>query len=197
MHHLYRVGLRNEILFVDTGYHFHETLRLRDEFIRRYGLNIVTLYPELTPEQQEATYEKKLHLYVDGQEVCCHSRKTSPYVDHMRRRGRQLSMVGVRRDERGRRDGLDILARDPRTQGYVLHPIYDWTSGEIEAYLAEHDVPVHPLHDQGYPSIGCACCTTPVEPGEDPRAGRWRHLRETGGEGPQYCGIVLTDGAGI
>ena len=106
-------------------------------------------------------------------------------------------MVGLRRSEGGRLNGLDILMQDPRTGGYTLHPIYDWTDEHIEVYLRENDVPEHPLHAQGYPSIGCECCTTPVEPGEDPRAGRWRHLAEAGEDAPKYCNILLTDGAGI
>jgi phosphoadenosine phosphosulfate reductase len=194
MHLFHRLGLENEILFADTGYHFRETLQLRDEFVRRYRLNVLTLYPERTPEQQEKTFEKKLYLFVDGQKECCRLRKTAPYIDHMKQSGHRLTMVGLRRDEGGQRARLDPLTRDPRIQGYTLHPIFDWTDEQIEAYLKENDVPVHPLHARSYPSIGCECCTTPVAPGEDPRAGRWRHLREPGDDGPKYCNINFSDG---
>ena len=197
MHHFYRLGLDNEVLFVDTGYHFQETLELRDEFIRRYNLNIVTLCPDLTPEQQESKYGMKLHLYVDGQKECCEMRKTVPFIAHVKRSGRRLVMVGLRRGEGGRRTGLDFLMRDPRAESFTLHPIYDWTDEQVEGYLRTNDVPVHPLHSRNYPSIGCECCTTPVQPGEDPRAGRWRHLREPGADGPRYCNINFSDGAGI
>ncbi|OGG55836.1 MAG: hypothetical protein A3F84_24805 [Candidatus Handelsmanbacteria bacterium RIFCSPLOWO2_12_FULL_64_10] len=194
MHLFHRLRLDNEILFVDTGYHFRETLQLRDEFMRRYGLNIVTLYPEQTPEQQEKAFEKKLYLYVDGQKECCRLRKTAPYLDHMKQSGHRLTMVGLRRSEGGQRGQLEPLVRDPRIRGYTLHPIFDWTDDQVAAYLKAHDVPVHPLHARSYPSIGCECCTTPVHPGEDPRAGRWRHLRETGDDGPKYCNINFSDG---
>lgn len=197
MHHFHRMGLENEILFVDTGYHFRETLQLRDEFMRRYKLNIVTLYPELTLEQQEKKVGRKLYPYVDGQKECCRRRKTAPYIHHMKQFGRQLVMVGVRGCEGGQRAGLNLLVEDSRTRGYSLHPIYDWTDGQIEEYLKGNDVPVHPLHTQNYPSIGCECCTTPVSPDENPRAGRWRHLRETGDTGPEYCRMLFSDGAGI
>ncbi len=197
MHLFHRMGLDNEVLFVDTGYHFPETLRLRDDFMRRYRLNLVTLYPGLTPEQQEQAFEKKLYLYVDGQKECCRLRKTVPYLDHMRQSGHRLTMVGLRRTEGGRRGRVEPLILDPRIQGYTLHPIFDWTDGQIETYLRKNAVPEHPLHRRNYPSIGCACCTTPVAPGEDPRAGRWRHLREPGDDGPKYCNINFSDGAGI
>jgi phosphoadenosine phosphosulfate reductase len=197
MHLFHRMGLDNEVLFVDTGYHFPETLRLRDAFMRRYRLNLVTLYPDLTPEQQEKTFEKKLYLYVDGQKECCRLRKTVPYINHMRQSAHRLTMVGLRRTEGGRRSRLEPLTPDPRIQGYTLHPICDWTDEQIERYLADNDVPEHPLHKQSYPSIGCECCTTPVAPGEDPRAGRWRHLREPGDDGPKYCNINFSDGSGI
>ncbi|MEP9412323.1 MAG: phosphoadenylyl-sulfate reductase [Candidatus Brocadia sp.] len=197
MHYFYSMELENEILFVDTGYHFRETLQLRDEFMRRYRLNIVTLYPELTPEQQEKKFGKKLYLFTDGQKECCHLRKTVPFLNHMKLYGRKLAMVGLRRSEGGRRSKLCPLLQDPRTHGYTLHPIFDWTDKQIQTYLEEHDVPVHPLHKQSYPSIGCECCTTPVEPGEDQRAGRWRHLVTAGGEGPKYCNINCSDGSGI
>ena len=197
MHMFYRMELSNEILFVDTGYHYQETLQIRDVFMRCYGLNIVTLYPELTPEQQERSHGKKLYLDLEGQKECCRMRKTDPFLAHMAQNERRLTMVGLRRSEGGKRNGAGFLAADPRTGGHVLHPIYDWTDEQIDAYLDQNRVPVHPLHEQDYPSIGCACCTTPVRPGEDPRAGRWRHLRKDGEDGPRYCKILLVDGAGI
>lgn len=197
MHLFYAMELDNEILFVDTGYHFRETLELRDEFMRRYKLNIITLYPELTPEQQEKKFERKLYLFADGQKECCHLRKTVPFLNHVTKFGRKLAMVGLRRSEGGRRTRLNPLLPDPRTRGYTLHPIYDWTDEQIQSYLQKYDVPEHPLHKQSYPSIGCECCTTPVEPGEDQRAGRWRHLKVSGKEGPDYCKINYSDGSGI
>ena len=197
MHLFHRMELDNEILFVDTGYHFRETLQLRDEFMRRYRLNIVTLYPDLTPEQQEEKFGRKLYRYVDGQKECCRLRKSAPFVRHMTRKGRRLAIAGLRRSEGGQRAGLAPLMRDPRFQGFALHPIFDWTDDQIESYLRECAPPVHPLYERSYLSIGCECCTTPVRPGEDARAGRWRHLREGEGDGPKYCNILFSDGSGI
>lgn len=197
MHIFSRLGLVNDILFVDTGFHFHETLRVRDDFLRQYRLNIVTLYPRHTPEKQEQLYGRKLYLYRDGQPECCEMRKERPFIDYMRAAGRRVVLNGLRRSDGGKRSTIEFLEADPRFGGYKLNPILEWTDAELDAYLAEHNVPVHPLHAQGYPSIGCECCTTPVMPGEDPRAGRWRHLRDTEGQGPQYCGINFSDGSGI
>ena len=79
----HKLGVDNEILFVDTGFHFHETLALRDEFMRRYKLNIVTLYPALTPEQQEEKYSYKLYRTMEGQPVCCDLRKGEPFIGYI------------------------------------------------------------------------------------------------------------------
>lgn len=197
MHIFYRLALDNEILFCDTGFHFYETLRLRDEFMYRYKLNIVTLYPALTPEQQEAKFGRKLYLCTDGYRECCQMRKEDPFLTHMRIHRRRLAMIGSRRLDGGRRVNIEALARDPRVAGYSLHPIFDWTDEQVDDYVRQHNVPVNPLHAQGFPSIGCATCTTPVGPDEDPRAGRWRHLRQAGETGPAYCGLNFTDGSGI
>jgi phosphoadenosine phosphosulfate reductase len=198
MHMFHRLGLRNEVLFIDTGYHFTETLQLRDEVMRRYGLNVVTLYPGLTTEEQESRYGRKLFNFVDGQPECCYLRKEAPLLRHLEQKTQPVTVGGLRRGEGGKRADLSILGRDPRTQGYALSPIYDWKSADVEAYIRQHDLPVHPLHAKGFPSIGCSPCTTAVQPGEDARAGRWRHLRQAGfSEGPKYCGVNYSDGGGI
>lgn len=198
MHMFHTLGLKNEILFGDTGFHFHETLKMRDDFVRRYGVNIVTLYPAMTPEQQEAHFGHKLHMFIDGQPECCRLRKEEPFLTYVTQQQKKLVMIGVRRVDGSRRAKVQAIGPDPRLgqNGYSLHPLFDWTDEMVSQYLKEHDVLVHPLHAQNFPSIGCACCTTAVEPGEDPRAGRWRHLRTEDGQ-PQFCGINFTDGSGI
>ncbi|MBN2527478.1 MAG: phosphoadenylyl-sulfate reductase [Deltaproteobacteria bacterium] len=197
MHMFHRLKADNEILFVDTGFHFHETLQLRDEFLHRYRLNIRTLYPTLTPEQQEEQYRCKLYQTVEGQPACCDLRKGKPFLRHMKKEGHKLVFGGRRRQEGSARANIDIVSTDPRFDGYNLNPIVDWSSDRVTEYLQEHKVPVHSLHSLCYPSIGCQCCTTPVMEGEEERAGRWRHLREEGRRGPAYCGINFTDGSGI
>ncbi len=199
MHMFHDLGLGNEILFVDTGYHFHETLRFRDQLMRQWHLNLVTLYPELTIEEQEGRFGKKLYTCNDGQPECCRMRKELPLLEYLAGKAAPVVVVnGLRREEGGRRANLSALAHDARTKGYQLSPIFDWTSADIQKYSESHSLPVHPLYAKGYASIGCHPCTTPIQPGEDARAGRWRHLRVLHGEdAAQYCGINYSDGSGI
>lgn len=198
MHMFHKLEADNEVLFVDTGYHFFETLRMRDEYMRRFGLNLVTLYPTSTIEEQETLFGSKLFSTIAGQPECCRMRKEAPLLAHLATKHRPVLVNGLRRAEGGRRAHLKPLTADLRTGGYQLSPLFDWGGDEIGAYIAANDLPIHPLHEKSYPSIGCYPCTTPVAPGEDPRAGRWRHLRGKDSEqNPAYCGVNFTDGAGI
>jgi phosphoadenosine phosphosulfate reductase len=198
MHMFHTLALRNEILFLDTGYHFTETLQMRDAYMRRFHLNVVTLYPELTLEEQETQYGKKLYSCADGQPECCRLRKEAPLLRHLATKKSPVTANGLRRAEGGKRSDILTVSPDPRSGGYSLSPIFDWTSDHIQSYIAKHELPVHPLYAKSYASIGCYPCTTPIEPGEDARAGRWRHLRvaETE-EAPKYCGVNFSDGSGI
>jgi phosphoadenosine phosphosulfate reductase len=198
MHFFHRLGLSNEVLFVDTGYHFFETLKMRDEVMRRYRLNLVTLYPASTIEEQEKLHGGKLFTTIAGQPECCRMRKEAPLLAHLETKRAPVLVNGLRRSEGGKRGNIRPFGDDPRTGGYQLSPLFDWTSDDVAAYIAEHDLLVHPLHAAGYPSIGCYPCTTPVEPGEDARAGRWRHLRVLNPvAAPEYCRINFSDGGGI
>jgi phosphoadenosine phosphosulfate reductase len=198
MHLFHRLGLANEVLFVDTGYHFFETLRMRDEVMRRYRLNLVTLYPTSTIEEQETRHGGKLFASLEGQPECCRMRKEAPLLAHLQTKRAPILINGLRRSEGNKRGRLAPLSEDPRTGGHQLAPLVDWTDDDVAAYGSEHGLLVHPLYAAGYPSIGCYPCTTPVRPGEDARAGRWRHLRVLDAEAaPQYCRINYSDGGGI
>ena len=198
MHMFHRLGLGNEVLFVDTGYHFFETLKMRDEYMRRYRLNLVTLYPASTIEEQERVQGGKLFATIAGQPECCRMRKEAPLLAHLKTKRAPTLVNGLRRAEGGKRRNVKPFAEDRRTGGYQLSPLYDWTGADIAAYIAEHDLLVHPLHAASYPSIGCYPCTTPVQPGEDDRAGRWRHLRVLNADqAPEYRRINYSDGGGI
>ncbi len=199
MHLFYSLKLENEILFVDTGYHFVETLKMRDEYMRKYKLNIVTLYPSITTEDQESLHSKKLFSCADGQPECCHIRKELPLIQHLKETKSCPAVInGLRRGEGGKRANLRTVNQDPRTGGYGLSPIFDWLANDVEEYIHRHKLIIHTLHNSGYPSIGCYPCTTKVLPGEHPRAGRWRHLQTaTEDKKPEYCGINFTDGSGI
>lgn len=198
MHMFHSLGLPNDVVFIDTGYHFVETLRLRDQTLQKWRLNLVTLYPELTLEEQEARFGKKLFSCADGQPECCRLRKEAPLLRYLASKGRAVLVNGLRREEGGARQHLRVWSPDLRSGGYQLSPLADWSASEVAAYSERHHLPTHPLYERGFASIGCYPCTTPIRPGESPRAGRWRHLRQPDGEpSPQYCGVNFSDGSGI
>lgn len=196
MHMVSRIGAQTTLLFVDTQFHFPETLAFRDEFAAKYGLKIETVYPELTPKQQLEKYGRELYNDADEQPNCCFMRKEEPYLKAAKGRA-SATISSLMRAEGGKRAAIEPIGFDKRLGVPSFCPIFDWTEERIEEYTRQHGLPVHPLYAKGYLSIGCAPCTTPVLPGEDKRAGRWRHLKTAGGEQPQYCNINFTDGAGI
>jgi phosphoadenosine phosphosulfate reductase len=185
-HMLSALRVNMKVLFVDTGVLFQETLDTRDRVQREYGLEIVTLTPEKSFEEQTRELGI-LYLTPEGQQRCCHLRKVEPLKSVA---GQYDALIGsLRRSEGGRRSICPILAVDPEMNCLRVNPLVSFTDEQVEAYIAEHNVLTHPLHAQGYPTIGCNRCTTPVLPTEPRRAGRWRHL----GPWSQYCGINPTD----
>ena len=155
-----------EVVFIDTGHHFPETMETVELVRRRYGLNlrIVTVGPEPAP-------------LVDG---CCSPTKVLQLDRALV--GRQAWLSGLRRTEASTRVDAPIVALDRR--GLVkVNPIATWSDDDVAGYIAEHDVPVNPLVFQGYPSVGCRPCTFPVAAGADPRSGRWAGTDRT------ECGI--------
>lgn len=193
-HMIHKLGMEIDVLFVDTQVHFPETLATRDLLAEKYSLRMVTLYPEKTFEEQRLEYGRDLYLREGDYEICCNLRKEIPFVNWVR--GRYDAVIGgLMRTEGGKREGIQILGIDDRIEAYKIYPLANWDEDRVDAYNLEHSVPVHPLHAQSFPSIGCATCTTPVRPGEDARAGRWRHIREAA-EDPVthlYCGINRDD----
>jgi phosphoadenosine phosphosulfate reductase len=161
-----------EVVFIDTGYHFPETLATVEEVRRHYGLNLRMM---TVARQDEA-------LWKADPENCCSAVKVGQLDRALA--GKDAWMSGLRRGEADTRATAPIVSRDLR--GLVkINPIATWTDDDVTAYIAEHDVIVNPLTLQGYPSIGCMPCTTPVADGEDPRAGRWRGSDKT------ECGLHL------
>jgi len=185
-HMIARYKLDIPVLFVDTGVMFQETLDTRDRLASEYGLNIVTLQPELTMTQQTEKYGV-LYLDVEGQKRCCHMRKVEPLLAIT---GKYDALIGsLRRSDGGKRGECPIVAVDPELNAVRLNPLAMVDDDALNGYIAEHKVIVNPLHAQGYSTISCNRCTTPVLPNEPKRAGRWRHL----GPWSMYCGINPTD----
>lgn len=205
MHMISQIAPATEIVFVDTGVHFRETLQTRDEFQQRYHLNIHSYQPAKTFEEQYKEFGRYLHESDDslhgagpGYNHCCYLRKEVPYISAVK--GRFDAVVGgLMRSEGGSRANTQIITWDKRTLAYKIYPLARWTEADVDRYTAENDLPVHPLYAKGYASIGCFTCTTPIKPGEDKRAGRWRHIREQNTEQdyqPIYCGINFEDKKG-
>ena len=185
-HMISELKLRIPVLFVDTGVMFQETLETRDRIASELGLDVRTLRAELTMAEQTEKHGV-LYLDVDGQQKCCHMRKVEPLLQEQ---GNFDALIGsLRRSDGGKRGDCPILAIDQEMNAVRINPMANFTDEQMAAYYEAHDVIINPLHSQGYASIGCNRCTTPVMPGEPKRAGRWRHL----GPWSSYCGINPTD----
>ena len=168
-----------KIVFLDTGYHFAETLGTRDWIASQLPVTIVTVEPPQTVAEQDARYGPR--LYERDPDRCCDLRKVRPLADALS--GYAAWASGVRREESAARKDTKLVDWDEKREMLKINPLAAWTQDDVDAYIDEHDVPVNPLVELGYASIGCAPCTSPVAPGEDPRAGRWAGLSKT------ECGI--------
>lgn len=174
------------VLFLETGKHFAETLAYRDQLVEQLGLkNLVNLYPCLG--ELEARDETGLRWSYDP-DGCCEIRKVKPLASALA--GYDATLTGRKAFQAATRANLPRFEIDTGdAQGRLkINPLIDWSAEDLAAYIAEHDLPPHPLVAQGYPSIGCSPCTSKVAPGEDPRSGRWKGWDKT------ECGIH-TDGA--
>ena len=161
-----------EVVFIDTGYHFPETLETVERIRRHYGLNLRMM--TVAPHDEE--------LWKVDPENCCSSVKVGQLDRALN--GKLAWMSGLRRDEAASRSGAAIVGRDMR--GLIkVNPLANWTQMDVDSYLSDHDVPHNPLLDQGYASIGCWPCTKPVKAGADPRSGRWAGRDKT------ECGLHL------
>ncbi|WP_049565113.1 phosphoadenylyl-sulfate reductase [Streptomyces sp. SBT349] len=164
-----------DVVFLDTGYHFPETIGTRDAVAAVMDVNVVTLTPRSTVAEQDAAHGPRLHDR--DPDLCCALRK----VEVLRRglEGYDAWATGVRRDESPTRANTPVVAWDATREKVKIAPIVGWTQGDVEAYVEEHGVLTNPLLQDGYASIGCAPCTRRVAAGEDPRAGRWAGLGKT------------------
>lgn len=168
-----------DVLFLDTGYHFEETLQTRDAVASTYDVALRTLEPSQSVAQQDATYGA--NLFERDPDLCCTLRKTHPLDEALD--GYEAWATGVRRSEAITRRDTPVVSFDERRERIKVAPIVAWSDADVEAYIAEHAIVTNPLLTQGYPSIGCATCTRRVAPGEDARAGRWA------GRDKVECGI--------
>lgn len=164
-----------DTLFLETGYHFAETIGTRDAVEASMELTIVDVTPAQSVAEQDAAHGKDLFARDPG--LCCHLRKVEPLTRTLA--GYEVWITGVRRDEGPTRADTPLVTWDEKNGLVKVNPLAAWTFDEVLDYAREHDVVVNPLVNDGYPSIGCAPCTRRVAPGEDPRAGRWAGLDKT------------------
>lgn len=158
-----------DVVFLDTGYHFAETIGTRDAVAATLPVNLITVGAEGTVAEQDAAEGKD--LFARDPDRCCFLRKVEPLQDALA--GYEAWATGLRRDETHNRVITPVVGWDPNKQKVKVSPIARWTQDAVDRYIAENDVLVNPLQYDGYPSIGCWPCTQRVAPGADARSGRW------------------------
>jgi phosphoadenosine phosphosulfate reductase len=167
------------VFTLDTGLLFAETYDLWQRLERRYGLRIEAVRPELSVSQQAAEWGGS--LWEREPDRCCDIRKVQPLRGYLS--GKKAWVTAIRRQSTAARADAQVVEDDPRFGLVKVNPLLEWSQEDVWAYLRRHQVPFNPLHKRGYASIGCWPCTSPVRPGEDPRAGRWR------GKAKTECGL--------
>lgn len=154
--------------YIDTDLLFPETYETRDRFAAHFGIEFDRFHG-LSLEEQAAQYGDE--LWKRSPDLCCGLRKVEP----MRRALENVDcwVSGIRRADSASRATAPKFGKDKRFGVWKVNPLADWTERDVWNYIREHHLPYNPLHDRGFPSIGCVPCTSQVKPGEDPRAGRW------------------------
>jgi phosphoadenosine phosphosulfate reductase len=168
-----------DVVFLDTGYHFVETIGTRDAVASTLDVTLLSITPTQTVAQQDAAYGKD--LFKTDPDLCCALRKVQPLADALS--SYDAWATGLRRAETHNRVIAPVVGWDAKKGKVKVSPLARWTDEQVEAYIVDHGVLVNPLVYDGYPSIGCAPCTRRVAPGEDARSGRWAGTNKT------ECGI--------
>ncbi|WP_353510810.1 phosphoadenylyl-sulfate reductase [Intrasporangium sp.] len=164
-----------DVLFLDTGYHFSDTLVTRDIVAEDLPINLVNVTPEQTVAEQDAQYGPR--LYERDPALCCQLRKVAPLARTLPLY--EAWVTGVRRDEALTRAQTPLVTWDEKNGLVKINPLAAWTFDDLQAYAVHNNVEVNSLLSDGFLSIGCEPCTRRVEPGEDPRAGRWAGFTKT------------------
>lgn len=164
-----------DLLFLDTGYHFAETLGMRDSVTEKYKVNVRTIVPLLTIQDQAEQYGTD--LWARDPDTCCAIRKVEPLERGLRPYAAWVT--GMRRADAPTRTDIEIVGWDAQRNKVKVNPLAAWSDVDVERYIVANGVLQHPLRKAGYTSIGCAPCTRPVAPGEDSRAGRWSGTEKT------------------
>jgi phosphoadenosine phosphosulfate reductase len=178
------------VINLETGYQFPETLELRERLRERYGIAVEFIRPELSVAEYEAEHGGPLYTHRPDQ--CCYDRKILPLKRVVKHYDAWVS--AIRRDQTEHRAAAGVVQWDGKFNLVKVNPLLTWTRQDVWAFVVKNDVPYNPLHDRGYPSIGCWPCTRAVAAGEEERAGRWA------GKVKKECGLHVIehqDGSGI
>jgi phosphoadenosine phosphosulfate reductase len=181
-----RVTRPVDVFCLDTGVLFPETYDVMARCEQQYPVVLRRIAPTLSLEAQERLYGPA--LWERNPDQCCAIRKVEPLTRALE--GYQAWITGIRREQAPTRAQAEPLEWDAARGLVKLNPLAFWTQDDVAAYVRNQHVPYNPLHDQGYPSIGCVPCTRPVRPGEDPRAGRWAGFQKT------ECGLHVDQSLG-
>jgi phosphoadenosine phosphosulfate reductase len=190
IHMLAEIEPAVRIFNLDTGYQFPETLELRERIKERYGVEVEFIKPELSVPEYEAEHGGPLYRIRPDQ--CCHDRKVLPLRRALA--GYNAWLSAIRKDQTAERAAARVVQWDAKFKLVKVNPLLSWTKKDVWAFIVKHAIPYNPLHDRGYPSIGCWPCTQAIKEGEDERAGRWA------GTLKKECGLHVIehqDGSGI
>ncbi|MFI5842776.1 phosphoadenylyl-sulfate reductase [Catenuloplanes sp. NPDC051500] len=180
-HIVSRVKPGVDVVFLDTGLHFPETLKVRDIVAATLPVNVRSIRPRLTVGQQDGEYGPR--LFNRAPDECCFLRKVEPLNRALA--GYDAWAAGLRRDESPTRANTPVVGFDPKKGKVKVNPIAAWSQADVDRYIARWNVPVNELFRKGYTSVGCWPCTRRTTAGEDPRAGRWAMFEKT------ECGLHL------
>jgi phosphoadenosine phosphosulfate reductase len=169
------IDARIPVYYLDTGLLFPQTYQHIDVIAKRYGIVPLAVRPARTVDEQAQDHGPA--LWERNPDLCCNLRKVEPQRTFLK--GYDAWISGVRRDQSHTRSEMDIVGWDRKFNLVKVNPLANWTEEMVWTYIRAHEIPYNPLHDQGYPSIGCTTCTARVKPGEDARAGRWPGFAKT------------------
>jgi phosphoadenosine phosphosulfate reductase len=157
------------VIFLDTGYHFAETIGTRDAVAATYPIRLLNITPRRTVAEQDAEFGAR--LYERDPDACCRMRKVEPLNEALR--PYRAWITAMRREDAPTREDISVVEWDAKREMVKVNPLADWELSDVTEYAERNGVLVNPLVSEGYLSIGCAPCTRAVQPGEHPRAGRW------------------------
>lgn len=190
IHMLAEIEPRTHLINLDTGYQFQETLELRERIRERYGITVEFIRPETTIQEYEKEHGGPLYTHRPDQ--CCYDRKIVPLTKAVQ--GYEAWISAIRGDQTAHRQAAKVVQWDKKFQLVKINPLLRWTKKDVWKFILDHDIPYNPLHDQGYPSVGCWPCTAPATEGGDDRSGRWAGSRK------KECGLHVIEhqeGSGI